>query len=371
MIIGTLFFAAPALGAIAYIPWFDGTNYTENEILAVDIVNGVVLNRIPVGENPSGVAVSGSGELVFVANTYSNNVSVISARTLSVISTIPVGDRPLFVAPSTDGTRMHVGNVGDNTISIINVQSLKVTDIITISHRPYVIVEDQKRNRMLVSGSYVDDLITPIDLGNLQPQPPVAAPGSGLVVSADGSAIYAGEFDDVYKIDPVSLGVVGSNRVGPFVNELVHDHRNNKLYSAVSLRGVYVLDAENLHIINTLALPDITQGFGMAPGGTRGVAVGGVNSTFCFSPGPPCNPSYLDASIYVIDIDTQTVEREILLGPGGSNIYGRFFVGPNLYGVASTAVPIPTLTEWGMFLFVVLAGLGSIIALQKSQKAHN
>ncbi|MBI5100795.1 MAG: hypothetical protein HZB33_03000 [Nitrospirae bacterium] len=287
-----------------------------------------------------------------------------------MISTIPVGNSPLFVAPSTDGKRMYVGNVGDNTISIIKVQSLEVTDIITISHRPYVIVEDPKRNRLLVSGSYVDDLITPVDLGNLQPQPPVAAPGSGLVVSADGSAIYAGEYDDVYKIDPVSLGVVGSIRVGSFVNELVPDHRNNKLFSAVSLRGVYVLDAENLHITNTLMFPNFTQGFGMAPGGTRGVAVEGVDSTICM-PLLPCEPRYIDASVYIIDIDTQTVQREILLGPGGSNIYGRFFVGPNLFGVTGPAVPVPTLTEWGIFLFVVLAGFGSIIALQKRERAHN
>ncbi|MBI5100794.1 MAG: hypothetical protein HZB33_02995 [Nitrospirae bacterium] len=57
MILGMLFFAEPAQGEIAYIPWLDGTNYdnaTDNEILAVDIANGVILKRIHVGNNPRG-----------------------------------------------------------------------------------------------------------------------------------------------------------------------------------------------------------------------------------------------------------------------------------------------------------------------------
>lgn len=48
-----------------------------NEVIVVDTDNGVIQRRIIVGQNPIGVAVTSDGSLVFVANSGSDNVSVI------------------------------------------------------------------------------------------------------------------------------------------------------------------------------------------------------------------------------------------------------------------------------------------------------
>jgi YVTN family beta-propeller protein len=53
---------------------------------------------IPVGTNPSGVAITPDGKYAYVTNVSSNNVSVIDTTTnMAAAATIPVGTNPVFV----------------------------------------------------------------------------------------------------------------------------------------------------------------------------------------------------------------------------------------------------------------------------------
>jgi YVTN family beta-propeller protein len=66
--------------------------------------NTVIDSAIHVGIEPAGVAVSPDGSKLYVANSASNNVSVIDTATNTVIATIPVGSHPvalgLFIQPA-------------------------------------------------------------------------------------------------------------------------------------------------------------------------------------------------------------------------------------------------------------------------------
>jgi YVTN family beta-propeller protein len=50
-----------------------------------------VVATIPVGAQPSGVAVTPDGKYAFVANFFSHTVSVIATATNTVVKTVPVG----------------------------------------------------------------------------------------------------------------------------------------------------------------------------------------------------------------------------------------------------------------------------------------
>jgi len=61
-----------------------------------------------------------------VANTESNNISVIDAETNKVVSTIGVHRAPFFVDVSSDGKRAYVANSGSANLSVIDLDQRKV-----------------------------------------------------------------------------------------------------------------------------------------------------------------------------------------------------------------------------------------------------
>src|SRR5205085_11024628 len=66
------------------------TNYLSNNVSVVDLNAGKVMATIPVGNGPTGLAVSADVEQVYVANSLSGTVSVISTAINQVTDTIPI-----------------------------------------------------------------------------------------------------------------------------------------------------------------------------------------------------------------------------------------------------------------------------------------
>ena len=75
---------------------------------------------MPVGSDPTGIAVTPDGTKVYVTNWGSTNVSVINTATNTVTATVDVGTTPIGVAVSPDGTKVYVTNPSSNNVSVIN-----------------------------------------------------------------------------------------------------------------------------------------------------------------------------------------------------------------------------------------------------------
>ena len=76
--------ASPADAApFAYV-----ANSGANTVSVIDTATNTVLVTIPVGQFPSGVAVTPDGKRAYVANQNTNNVSVIDAATNTVAATV-------------------------------------------------------------------------------------------------------------------------------------------------------------------------------------------------------------------------------------------------------------------------------------------
>lgn len=74
---------------------------------------------IPVGREPSAIALSADGKVAVVANKGSDNISVIDTvrRTLAGLP-IAVGTKPIAVAISPDGGRAYVANSGSDALNL-------------------------------------------------------------------------------------------------------------------------------------------------------------------------------------------------------------------------------------------------------------
>jgi YVTN family beta-propeller protein len=83
---------------------------------------------IPVEKSPYSVVFTPDGTKAYVANFYSDNVSVIDTATQKVLDIIPVEKWPCSVAFTPDGTRAYVVNWGSNNVSVIDT----VTKILTV-----------------------------------------------------------------------------------------------------------------------------------------------------------------------------------------------------------------------------------------------
>jgi len=77
----------------------------------------IVIDTIPVGDNPGGVAVTPDGNYVYVTNEGSDNVSILFLGVQ--IANIPVGAWPTGVAVTPDGNYIYVTNNFDSTVSVI------------------------------------------------------------------------------------------------------------------------------------------------------------------------------------------------------------------------------------------------------------
>jgi len=115
-------------------------NIDSDTVSVINTTNNTVVETIPVGDGPWGVAVNQAGSYVYVVNNHNsprgNSVSVISTATNTVVATIPVGSVPFGVAFTPDGTRAYVANGNSNSVSVINTATKKVTTTVAVQNYP-------------------------------------------------------------------------------------------------------------------------------------------------------------------------------------------------------------------------------------------
>ena len=117
-------------------PFAYAANMNDNTVSVINIPTASVVNTIPVGSAPSGVAISPDQTQIYVTNNHSNNVSVIGASSNSVVATIPVQSSPVGVAFTPDGTAAYVVNSASNNVSVINKASQTVTATVPVQSSP-------------------------------------------------------------------------------------------------------------------------------------------------------------------------------------------------------------------------------------------
>jgi YVTN family beta-propeller protein len=170
-----------------------------NSLFVVDATQqnlGALIAVIPVGDTPSGVAVSPNNKTIYVSNGAHNaadgSISVIDAATLSVVATIPDVGHPLGVAVTPDNRKVYVSNYGFPKVDVIDAASNTIVRSIAMpAPQPYgvvvhpngrvVYVVDAGSNTVIPIDTATDTAGTPIPIG------PNAA---GIAISPSGDKLY-------------------------------------------------------------------------------------------------------------------------------------------------------------------------------------
>jgi YVTN family beta-propeller protein len=108
-------------------------NSNSNDVSVIDITGFTVTATIVVGNSPRGVCVTPDLSTVYVSNYTDGTVSIIDALTNTVSSTVTVGTGPGGIAVTPDGTKVLVTNFNSGNVSVISVSSGLVIGTITLS----------------------------------------------------------------------------------------------------------------------------------------------------------------------------------------------------------------------------------------------
>ena len=138
-------------------------NFYSNSISVVDGFTNDLVMSIPLDSNtfPAGVIADSDNGDVYVTNFYSpsttgtnlstGTVSVINGSTNEVANTIQVGISPLGIASNPENGNLYVTNFYSGSISVINGSTNSVVDTIDGIQYPYQIAYNQANGNMYVT----------------------------------------------------------------------------------------------------------------------------------------------------------------------------------------------------------------------------
>ena len=203
-------------------------NGSSNVATVLDTSNDAVLSTVPVGANPSQVAVSKDGLRAYVSNTTENTVSVIDTATDAVIGTIPVGAGPSVIAATPNGEYVYVAVSGGIQVISTALNSVVATVNMTAGASGIAITPDG--SRVYVAGGDVTvidtatNTITSTFRAEAVANPNLISNAVSIAISPNGTRAYVTNFIFNFGFEFNAAG-----------NVAVMDTSNNSFVRAINL----------------------------------------------------------------------------------------------------------------------------------------
>jgi YVTN family beta-propeller protein len=192
-------------------------NTVSGNVSVISDASDSVVASVTVGEFPFGIAYDpGKGE-VFVANRGSDNVSVISDSSNSVIATIPVGSGPFGVTYDSGLGEVCVTNTGSNNVSVISDTSDSVIASVAVGSYPFGAAYDPGTGNVFVTNQASASVSVIADSNNsLVTTVPVGSGPYGVAYDSGPGELFVANSNsnNVSVISDVNDSVVGTIAVG-------------------------------------------------------------------------------------------------------------------------------------------------------------
>jgi YVTN family beta-propeller protein len=147
-------------------------------VSVIDTVTNTVVKTIEVGLHPCGMALSPSGDRLYVTNANSDTVSVIDTTTDAVAKTLHVGNvgpgrkpvlgsSPNAVTVSPDGRTLFVANAAENAVAVVDPDRRSgnaVRGLIPTGWYPTAVALDAAGTKLFIGSGY--------GFGSIAPTPP-------------------------------------------------------------------------------------------------------------------------------------------------------------------------------------------------------
>lgn len=271
-----------------------------------------------------GAAPLPSGELAYVTNEDSQELTVIDTRSDTVVATIAVGTRPRGVRVAPGGKTVFVALSGSpkcppsmpdeeceklkadkskDGIAVVDVATRKVTRVLPGGSDPETFDISKDGATLFVSNEDADSAsIVDVASGKVRLAVPVGREPEGVRLHPDGNTVWiTGETDHNLTILDAKTGKVqGHINVGKRPRDLAFNADGSRAYSTSEIDGtVWVIDVSARKVLKVITLPKDSKPMGVvvSPDDKRVFVANGRGGT-----------------VSVIDAATNTVTSTIPVG---------------------------------------------------------
>jgi YVTN family beta-propeller protein len=229
-----------------------------------------------------------AGELAYVTNEDSQELTIIDTRTDSVVATIPVGTRPRGVRVAPDGRTVFVALSGSpkcppsmpdeeceklkadkskDGIAVVDVAARKVTRVLPGGSDPEAFDISLDGSTLFVSNEDVDSAtIVDVASGKVRLGVPVGREPEGVRLQPGGSVVWiTGETDhNLTLLDTKTGKVMGKVAVGKRPRDLAFNKDGTRAYATSEIDGtVWVIDVPSRKTVKVIRLPKDSKPMGV------------------------------------------------------------------------------------------------------------
>jgi len=222
-------------------------NQFSNLISIIDPEKAKVIADIEVENSPYSIDINPFTNRIYVTNRGSDTVSIIDGFTNKQLKTIKVDKSPLNLAVNVANNLLYVTNINSQTVSVIDTIENKVIKTLNYTSIPYDVAINPHTNLIYVSdlGSNSIHVIDGNNNNTLITSIPVGSRPSVISINIISNLIYVSNFisDTVSVINGTTNKViknikVGENPIGVTMNPIT-----NKIY-------VYNSEDDSVSVIN-------------------------------------------------------------------------------------------------------------------------
>ena len=216
----------------------------QEYLVAFDALGKKEQGRVRIGGDPRGMAVDARSGRIYVANSWTNDVSVIDGKTLRLVATVPVGLQPLDVAVGADGV-VYVANANSDNVAVLDGQSPRLLGVIPLSALPRGVTVHPKTGRVYVACAGTNSVCI-LEDGKIVGQVPVGLHPTEVALSPDGETLYVLNYvsGDLTLVSTSEGRALKTVEVGPLPKGLAVAPRTAQLYV-----GDVVLDGASLRVL--------------------------------------------------------------------------------------------------------------------------
>lgn len=143
-------FAIKNFSDVSAIAVVDENNKTLNTYFDKDL-NKNFFSGVTTGSYPVGITVNPYTNKIYVADQYSNTVSVFDANTDKLVKTITTGIFPYSIDSNLFNNRIYVTNRGSNDVTVIDSSTDLIIDNIPVGTSPVQVTVDPSNNWVYVA----------------------------------------------------------------------------------------------------------------------------------------------------------------------------------------------------------------------------
>lgn len=244
------------------------TNLEDNTVSVIDTETNDVIDTIDVGSRPNSIALTPNGR-AYVANFGANTVSVIDTGSNERLFDIVVGESPVALAVSPDGSRVYVANIGGDTVSVINTETNFVVATIGVGQSPVGVAVGPDGRRVYVVNTLSENMsVIDTATNRVVATAALVVRPSAIAVSPDGSVAYVThQFGNKVSVVNTASGATTSTiRVGNAPNAVAFSPSGARAYVTNFTDGsVSVIDTASRTVIATVPVGTTPEAVAVNP----------------------------------------------------------------------------------------------------------